>query len=91
MFKSIGFVISLIAIRLLLPTAFHAFESATVQFFGFTTEIFSHPPTAVMRDLGVSRDYADGQTGISSQTAGIGFVPHPAPMPDSYPMSQQEF
>lgn len=79
MFKSIGFVISLIAIRLLLPAAFHAFESASVQFFGFTTEIFRHPPTAVFRDLG------------QAQAAGVLYIPQPAPMPANYPMSQESF
>lgn len=84
MFKSIGFVISLIAVRIFLPVAFHAFEATTVQFFGFAGEIFSHPPTAIFRDLGTG-------PATSGQTAGMSYIPKPAPMPDFYPMNNQGY
>jgi hypothetical protein len=71
MFRSIGLVIVLIALRIMLPGAFHAFEHAAVSFFGFADDVFSHPPTSI------ARDYA------SNQAAGISYIPKPAPMPES--------
>lgn len=72
MFRSIGIVIVLIALRFMLPTAFHAFEHAATSFFGFAEDIFDHPPTAVARDY------------QSMQAAGISYLPKPAPLPVSY-------
>ncbi len=72
MFKSIGLVIVLIALRFMLPTAFHAFERAATSFFGYTEEIFQHPPTAVARDY------------QSMQAAGVSYIPKPAPLPESF-------
>lgn len=71
MFKAIGLVIVLIALRFMLPGAFHAFEHAAVSFFGYAEDIFEHPPTSVARDY------------QSMQAAGVSYIPKPAPMPDS--------
>lgn len=72
MFKAIGLVIILIALRLMMSSAFHAFEHAAVSFFGFAEEIFKHPPTAVASDY------------QSMQAAGVSYIPKPAPLPDSF-------
>jgi len=72
MFRAIGFVIGLIAVRLMLPVAFDAFEGAATQFFHFSGEIFAHPPTAVVRDM------------QDLQTAGVNFIPQPTPLPEAY-------
>ncbi len=71
MFKAIGLVIVLIALRFMLPTAFRAFEHAATSFFGYAGDIFSHPPTSVARDY------------QAMQAAGVSYIPKPAPLPDS--------
>lgn len=66
MFKAIGFVIGLIAIRVLMPDVFHAFEYAAIQFFRLAVHVFDYPPNSVTQMAGVG--YAN-------------YVPNPAPLP----------
>ncbi len=62
----------LIAIRLMMSGPFHAFEQAAIKFFGFAETIFDHPVTSVVDDL------------QQMQTAGISYIPKPAPLPEQY-------
>jgi hypothetical protein len=65
MFKAIGFVIALIAIRLLMSDVYHAFEHAVVSFFHLAEIAFSYSPQSV------TQMYA----------AGVNYVPAAAPLP----------
>jgi hypothetical protein len=66
MFRAIGFVIVLIALRVIMPEVFHAFNHAAVSFFHLTDQIFSVAPNAVTQV---------GSVGI------INYVPPAAPLP----------
>lgn len=66
MFKAIGFVIALIAVRVIMPEVFSAFNHAAVSFFHLTDQIFSVAPNAVTQV---------GSVGI------INYVPPAAPLP----------
>lgn len=74
MFKAIGLVIGLIAIRLLMPEVFHAFEHAAVSFFQLVNNIFAHAPNSIGGQAG-----SVGTTG--SVLDGINYVPRPAKLP----------
>ncbi|MES3005463.1 MAG: hypothetical protein V4664_00795 [Patescibacteria group bacterium] len=50
MFRAIGFVIGLIAIRLLMPDVFHAGEHALLQFITVVGDLASHSPLNVTAD-----------------------------------------
>ncbi len=50
MFRAIGFVIGLIAIRVLMPDVFHATEHALIQFLTMASDIIAHAPTNVTID-----------------------------------------
>jgi hypothetical protein len=65
MFRAIGFVIVLIAIRVIMPDVFAAFEHAAVQFFDLFTVVFSYPPNSVTQMAGVGY---------------INYIPPPAPL-----------
>ena len=67
MFRAIGFVIGLIAIRVLMPEVFQAFESAIISFFKFTGEVFAQTPPLTQV----------GAVGI------INYIPEAAPLPSS--------
>ncbi len=66
MFKAIGFVIGLIAIRVLMPDVFHAFEHTLIKFFSLVNEVFAYTPQSVT------------QMG----SAGVNYIPASAPLPD---------
>lgn len=68
MFRAIGFVIGLIAIRILMPDVFHAFEFAVVSFFGFAGEVFATTPTSISQM---------GSVGI------VNYIPPAAPLPSA--------
>ncbi|MBU3668904.1 MAG: hypothetical protein FGM57_02970 [Candidatus Taylorbacteria bacterium] len=68
MFKAIGFVIGLIAIRVLMPDVFHAFESSLVSFFSLTQEVFAIAPNAVTQT---------GSVGLTN------YIPPMAPLPST--------
>ncbi len=53
MFRAIGFVIVLIAIRVIMPDVFAAFQHAAVQFFDLFSIVFSYPPNSVTQMAGV--------------------------------------
>lgn len=65
MFKAIGFVIALIAIRLLMSDVYNAFEHTVISFFGLVDSVFSYAPQDV------TQMYA----------AGVHYVPAAAPLP----------
>ncbi len=67
MFKAIGFVIGLIAIRIIMPEVFHAFESAIISFFRFTGDVFANTPPLTQV----------GAVGITN------YIPEAAPLPSS--------
>ena len=67
MFRAIGIVIMLIAIRVLMPEVFHAGEHALIQFFSLAGNVFAHAPTDMSIDL--------------RQLSAAGYSPRPAPMP----------
>jgi hypothetical protein len=66
MFKAIGLVIGLIAVRVIMPEVFHAFEHAAVSFFGLLSEVFKVAPNSVTQM---------GSVGI------VNYVPQAAPLP----------
>lgn len=72
MFRAIGLVFGLIAIRIFLPDLFHAFEHTAVQFFGMLDQIFDYPPNTVIQS---------GVASVGSVLDGANFVPSPAPLP----------
>jgi hypothetical protein len=47
MFRAIGFVIGLIAIRVLMPGVFHALEQALIMFFSLISHVFASAPQDV--------------------------------------------
>lgn len=69
MFKAIGTVITLVAIRVLMPDVFYAAEHALLTFFNLLGDIVAHPPTTanIARDL--------------SQMSAAGYIPRAAPLP----------
>ena len=74
MFRAIGFVIVLIALRLVMPSVFHAFEHALISFFDLADTIFAFSPV--------------GPNGVTSHMPGqlsavgsINYIPHAAPLP----------
>lgn len=68
MFKAIGFVIGLIAIRVLMPDVFHAFEHAVVSFFHLADQVFVVAPNSVTQM---------GSVGI------VNYIPPAAPLPST--------
>jgi hypothetical protein len=63
MFRAIGFVFGLIAIRVLMPDVFYAVEHALTSIFLLVAEVIAHAPA------GVSIDAAQ-------MTAGYQVLPH---------------
>jgi hypothetical protein len=45
MFRAIGFVIGIVAIRVFMPDVFHGFERALLAFFQSAERIFAYVPT----------------------------------------------
>lgn len=82
MFRAIGFVITIIAIRLILPTAFMAFEHTTVTFFHFVEDVLAFAPTGLVHTIsqGVSGQSASVLPGLEQ----MNFIPPSAPLPDLY-------
>jgi hypothetical protein len=74
MFRAIGLVIGLIAIRLLMPEVFHAFEYAAISFFKLVNQIFAYAPNSIGSQAG-----SVGH--VSSVLDGINYVPSPAKLP----------
>ncbi|HEY1037310.1 MAG TPA: hypothetical protein VGE62_01885 [Candidatus Paceibacterota bacterium] len=66
MFKAVGLVIGLIAIRVLMPDVFNAFQHAAIAFFSLVSQVFAYAPQDVTQ-LG-SVGYAN-------------YVPQAAPLP----------
>lgn len=75
MFKAIGFVVVLIAIRLLMPSVFSAFEHALVSFFDLTSHIFAFSPNAINGPL------VSPFSGQMSAVGSVNYIPKPAPLP----------
>jgi hypothetical protein len=67
MFKAIGLVIGLIAVRILMPDVFHAFEYASVSFFKFLAQIFNVAPGVIGSQMG--------------NVGSVNYIPSPAPLP----------
>jgi hypothetical protein len=65
MFRAIGFVIGLIAIRVIMPEVFHAFEHFAITFFQLAGHIFDYPPQSVTQMAGI------GYTNYVPQTASL--------------------
>lgn len=82
MFRAIGFVITIIALRLILPTAFDAFEHTAVTFFHFVEEVLAYAPTTLVQDL--SQGIQGQQAGVLPGLEQMNFVPAPAPLPAAY-------
>ncbi len=82
MFRAIGFVIIIIALRLILPTAFSAFESSAVTFFHFVEEVLAYAPTTLVQDL--AQGIQGQQAGVLPGHEQMNFVPAPAPLPTTY-------
>jgi hypothetical protein len=57
MFKAIGFVIGLIAIRLLMPEVFGAFEKMLIMFLSLLSEIFAYAPQDVTQLGSIGHSY----------------------------------
>lgn len=74
MFRAIGFVIVLIALRLVMPSVFHAFEHALVSFFSLADTIFAFAPNG---PNGVT-SFMPGQM---SAVGSINYIPKAAPLP----------
>ena len=74
MFRAIGLVIGLIAIRLLMPDVFHAFEYTVIQFFKLLNTVFSYAPNSIGAQAG-----SVGK--VSSVLDGMNYVPKAAPLP----------
>ena len=72
MFRAIGLVIGLIAVRVFLPDLFNAFEHAAVAFFNLVEQVFTHAPNSVIQS---------GVASAGSVLDGANYVPSPAPLP----------
>jgi hypothetical protein len=70
MFKAIGLVITLIAIRITMPTVFHAFEHAMVSFFDLAGHVFTLAPTSITSQM--------------SAMGSINYIPKAAPLPSAF-------
>lgn len=70
MFRAIGLVIALIAVRLVMPTVFHAFEHALVSFFELTGNIFAFMPTNMATQM--------------SALGSANYIPKAAPLPSAF-------
>lgn len=66
MFRAIGLVIGLIAVRVIMPEVFHAFEHAAVAFFSLVGDIFAFSPQSVTQ-LG--------------SVGNVNYIPSAAPLP----------
>ncbi|MCF7865158.1 MAG: hypothetical protein K9M11_01475 [Candidatus Pacebacteria bacterium] len=75
MFRSIGLVIGLIALRVFLPDVFHAFNHTAVSFFHLADKVFAFIPNALTFQIG-----SVGHVG--SILDGANFVPSSAPLPN---------
>lgn len=74
MFKSIGLLIGLIALRVFMPEVFHAFEHTAISFLGLMDDVFAYMPNSIVGQLG-----SVGHTGSVLDSAN--FVPSVAPLP----------
>ncbi len=71
MFRIIGLVIGLIAIRILMSDVFHAFEGAAISFFNLLQNIFTFAPNTIGTQLG----------GVGA-VGGMNYVPQTAMLPN---------
>lgn len=74
MFRTIGLVIGLIAVRVLMPEVFHAFEYAAISFFNLASKVFAYAPNAIGTQPG-------SVTGAVGTISSINYVPSSAPLP----------
>lgn len=71
MFRAIGLVIGLIAIRVLMPEVFHAFEYAAISFFNLVSKVFAYAPNEIGTQSGSA----------TSAFGSINYIPRAAPLP----------
>jgi len=72
MFRLIGFVVLLIAIRLFMPSVFFSVEHALISLFDLAGNIFSIAPTDITTQM--------------SAPGGINYIPKAAPLPSAFVM-----
>ncbi len=70
MFRAIGFVIGLIAVRLIMPDVFFAFEHALISLFDLAGQVFTFAPNSITSQM--------------SAVGGINYIPKAAPLPSAF-------